>query len=265
MVKKWMGAATLGLAGAMAAVPAQAVPVGLELALMADVSGSLDATDFNLQRDGYAAAFRNAAVHSAIAGASGGVAVTFVYWSSGVTQSIGWTLLTDAASSNAFADLIAGTARPFSGSTRMTNALTFTSGLFAGNGFEGAREVIDVSGDGADSDCGSFVLSCAPLQTARDAFLAGGSARTINALWIDDRDFFGDDPADSINALSYGSTNVIGGTNAFQAIAQNFDDFQAQILAKIGREITGGTVPAPGGLALVGLALAALALTPRRR
>jgi hypothetical protein len=33
---------------------------------------------------------------------------------------------------------------------------------------------------------------CAPLQAARAASLAGG-VTTINALWIGDRDFFGDD------------------------------------------------------------------------
>lgn len=254
----------LGASALLSTAPASAVPVGVELALMADVSGSVDAADFALQRDGYAAAFRSAAVQNAII-AAGGIAVTLVYWSDAPTQSIGWTQITNAAQADAFADLIAATGRPSSGGTEMTSALNFTRGLFANNGFEGGREVIDVSGDGADSSCGFTVMVCAPLQAARDAFLGGGANRTINALWIDDRDFFGDDPADAINALTYGTTNVIGGPNAFQAIAQNFSDFQREILTKLAREIGPNPVSSPGALSLVALALAGMALVRRRR
>jgi hypothetical protein len=53
--------------------------------------------------------------------------------------------------------------------------------------------VIDIVGDGAESEVCSFSAAvCAPLQAARAASLAGG-VTTINALWIGDRDFFGDD------------------------------------------------------------------------
>ena len=263
-MKKMLGAVAMAAVAALTTTPSHAVPVGLELALMADVSGSLDSTDFNLQRDGYVAAFRDASVQSAIT-AAGGIAVTLVYWSSAAAQSIGWTLITNATEANAFADAIAATARPSSGGTAMTNALNFTSGLFANNGFEGTREVIDVSGDGSESDACSFSdPTCAPLQAARNAFLGGGTNRTINALWIDDRDFFGDDPSDTINALDYGNANVIGGPGAFQAIAQDFAAFEREILTKIGREIINHT-PAPGGLPLVAVALAGLALMRRRQ
>jgi hypothetical protein len=64
--------------------------------------------------------------------------------------------------------------------------------------------VIDIVGDSAESEVCSFSAAvCAPLQAARAAALAGG-VTTINALWIDDRDFFGDDHADQVQALPYG-------------------------------------------------------------
>ena len=248
---------------------AWAVPVDLELVLLADVSGSLDNVDFALQRDGYVSAFNSAGIQSAIlGGALGQIAVSLVYWSDSPSIAVNWTLIDSAAAASNFASAIAAAPRSSSGSTGMTRALTFGAGLFANN-YEGTRLTIDVSGDGAESNACNFDdETCLPLQAARDSFLAGGANRTINAIWIDDRNFFGDDAADTINALDYGATNVIGGANAFQLIAQDFGDFQQGIASKLTREIVGGDpVPAsePASLALFGLGLAGLALIRRRK
>ncbi|MDZ7829131.1 MAG: DUF1194 domain-containing protein [Halofilum sp. (in: g-proteobacteria)] len=242
------------------------MPVDLELVLAADVSGSVDSTDFALQRDGYEAAFRDASLISKIAGGSiGSIAATLVYWSDSAVQSVGWTRSVTPRRPMRLPNAIAAAGRPSSGSTGMTNALNFSAGLFA-NDFEGSREVIDVSGDGSESVACSFSNpSCVPLQDARDAFLAGGDDRTINALWIDDRNFFGDDSVDTINALAYGDTNVIGGPGHFQDIVQDFPEFGAAILRKLEREVTSDPVPAPGVLTLFGFGLLGLAFASRRR
>jgi hypothetical protein len=237
-----------------------ATSVGTELILLADVSGSLDATDFNLQRDGYAAAFRDADVINAIMSETGGIAVTLVYWSDGQVQSVGWTQITDAVSSNAFADAIMAAVRPSSGGTRMANAMNYAAGLF-NNGYESTRQVVDVSGDGADSDNGYMNANAPNVQAARDNLVANG-ADMINALWIDDRDFFGDDLEDIVKAVPYGQNNVIYGSGSFSWIVNSYQDFEGAVKNKIYTEIHG--VPEPATMLLLGPGLIGLAALRRR-
>src|SRR6266851_6024971 len=75
--------------------------VDVALVLAVDVSLSIDAEEFALQRAGYAAAFRNERVVNAITGGStGAVAVTYLQWSGAREQQqvIGWRLITDRSS-----------------------------------------------------------------------------------------------------------------------------------------------------------------------
>lgn len=246
------------------AAQANAVAVSTELFLLADVSGSLNNTDFTLQRDGYEAAFRDAGIIAQIESV-GGIAVSLAYWSDTPSTAVGWTHITDAASSNAFADAIASAARSSSGSTGMARAIDFAVPLFGTNGFESDRQVIDISGDGADS-----VSGAAAVAAARDAALAGG-VDTINAVWIEDeaqpsgRTFFCLDPVCNVNPLDYGNSFVIGGANAFQTVASSFDGFAAAITSKIGREITPNPTPLPSTLLLFGLGLAGLGWRSRSK
>ena len=97
-------------------VPAFAVSVSTELLLLVDVSGSIDASEYALQKTGYVNAFKNATIQAVIGGLPGGIAVAYAEWS-GAAQSmkVDWTQLTDAASANAFAAAIAATTRTSSG------------------------------------------------------------------------------------------------------------------------------------------------------
>ena len=54
-ILRWAGVAVL------AAIPSFGATVGLDLSLLVDVSGSVDSTEFNLQKTGYVNAFSNAA------------------------------------------------------------------------------------------------------------------------------------------------------------------------------------------------------------
>src|SRR5260370_1997056 len=81
MRKQFVGALILALAGLGGRV-AGAEPVDLQLILAADVSISVDNEEFQLQREGYAAAITSGPVLEAIrAGPHHAIAVSFIEWS----------------------------------------------------------------------------------------------------------------------------------------------------------------------------------------
>lgn len=221
--------------------------VDLELSLVVDVSGSVDSGEFGLMMEGYAQAFEDAAIQSAISGGSvGAIAVNMVQFASSAAEVIPWTLIDGAASADAFSGIVRGTARDGSigSSTGIGEGIAVSTGTFAGNSFESMRQVIDVSGDG-DNNTGRVVAD------ERDAALAG-EVDTINGIVISD------DASGSV--LAHYRSEVIGGDKAFATSADDFDDFADKILAKINAEILGIPLPdeSPGALPAVARGATAL-------
>src|ERR1700761_2426992 len=90
--------------------------VDLLLVLAADVSRSIDAEKFQLQRSGYATALANPRVLDAIAsGRYGRIGLTFVEWSGVGNQKvvIDWTMVGDAAAAKSFGDHLLEAPRSF--------------------------------------------------------------------------------------------------------------------------------------------------------
>jgi hypothetical protein len=244
----------LGAALLASPMASRAQLVDLELSLLVDVSGSITASEFDLQRQGYADAFASASLQNKILSTAGdrigAIAVNLVFWA-GIgqqTEVVGWTLLDSAAAIDDFAAAIAGAPRtyPSHGRTAIGDALGFATPLFTTNTFTSARQVIDVSGDGATND-GS------DTATARDAALASG-VDAINGIVI----------LGEAGVQDFYTNNVVGGTGHFLRSAAGFEVFGDAIADKLAFEI-GGTVPEPATYGAIGAAvLCGLALWRRR-
>src|SRR5512133_2950491 len=88
-----------------AATAARADTVDLELVLAVDVSGSVNQARFELQKQGYVAAFRNPRVLRAIrSGAAQAIAVTMLQWTGPELQIqvVPWIRVRDERSADAF-------------------------------------------------------------------------------------------------------------------------------------------------------------------
>ena len=214
------------VAPAQAQSPAPPAPkddVALALVLAVDASGSVDNRRFELQKRGYAAAFRSRQVLNAIRSlGTPSIAVAMMQWTGPRLHVVvvDWALVKDEASVGALADAIDGAPRQlFGGGTSISGAIDFSRLLLAQCPCHPARRVIDISGDGSNN-------AGRPATQARDEAVHDGVG--INGL-----------PILSLEPLldRYYYDNVIGGPGAFVIPAENYDTFADAILKKLITEI----------------------------
>ncbi len=216
-------------ASASAPVTAQTSPAGpnavdVALVLAIDASGSVSDDRFELQKQGFAAALRNAKVLAAIrAGDHRAIAVLMLQWTGPPQQEVmvPWTIVNDEASAIRVAAAIeASPRRLMGGGTSISGAIDYSVKALATAPYRATRRVIDISGDGANN-------IGRPAEQARDEAVRQGIR--INGLPIltvePDLD-------------QYYRKNVIGGPGAFVIVAKTYDQYSDAILHKLVTEIS---------------------------
>lgn len=219
---RWATALALML-GMGSAATTQTSTVDLQLVLAVDASGSVNQARFDLQKQGYAAAFRNPRVLRAIqSGRIQSIAVTMAQWTGPAQQVlvVPWTLVRDRASADSLADAIEKTQRQlFGGGTSISGAIDFSVTLMPTGPYRGMKQIIDISGDGSNN-------RGRPVTAARDeAVRAGISINGLPILTLEpdlDRYYY---------------DNVIGGPGAVMVPAESYEAFADAIIKKLIIEI----------------------------
>lgn len=211
-----------------------AEPVDLALVLVSDVSRSVDDAEFRMQKKGYAAAFADPRVLSAIRnGAIGAIAVAYVEFAGAyeVKTVMDWRIVRDPASVRAMTDTLEAAPRSFWGRTSISAGIDRAAQLLAEAPVETTRRVIDVAGDGTNN-------AGRDVTAARDDAVRGGI--TINGLSI-----INDNPVSYTFAhvqppgglTEWYRNNVIGGPGSFVVEVREFSAFGEAMTRKLINEI----------------------------
>jgi hypothetical protein len=217
-----------------------AEPVDLLLVLAADVSRSVDADKFKLQREGYAAAISDKHVLDAIrAGRNHRIAVLFLEWLGLGNQKvvIDWTPIDGPKAAQEFGDRLIESGRSFNDRTSISGGIDFAVAQIARAPFSAERHTIDVSGDGTNN-------AGREITQARDEALALGI--TINGLVILSEHPLSWNPEHTNppgGLANYYRYNVTGGPGSFVLEAKDFNSFCQAIVKKMIAEIADATPP----------------------
>jgi hypothetical protein len=233
-LRRSAGLLTIVIALLVLAPARAAEKVDLLLVLASDVSRSVDADKFELQRRGYGHAMSDPRVIEAIrSGTNGRIGVCFMEWSGVMSQKlvIDWTAIGSADTARQFGDRILEAPRSFTDRTSISAAIDFAMAQLERAPFESPRRTIDVSGDGTNN-------SGRDVTTARDEAVAKGV--TINGLVILSERPLAWNPEHTNppgGLENYYRQNVVGGPRAFVIAAQDFHAFGQALINKLIAEV----------------------------
>ena len=223
---------------------ARAAEVDLELVLAVDASGSVNASEFQLQLGGIAEAFRDPAVQAAaMSGPRQQVAVAMLVWSDSAFPKFptDWFLIDSPAAAANLASVAQSFTNKVSrtqgiggggGGTAIGDAIAYAITMINENGHQAPRRVVDVSGDGVETPPwfgDAYMLPDAKLLAARHNVLVNGLAITT----------------DFPDLVDYYRSAVITGPGSFAIRAAGFEDFRHAMREKLLREMTSAIAAAP--------------------
>ena len=201
--------------------------VDLELVLAIDASSSVDEREWELQRKGYAAAFRDPKIQEALAsGPQKRVAIAVVVWADATVPrwESDWFVLGTPADGDRMAAFMNTLPRIPEGGTGIGPGVAAAIRKLDRNGLTAPRQVVDVSGDGRETPPRENVVM---MPMARS--LADARGVTINGLAILS--------ADDLSLATWYRDNVITGQSSFVMSAAGYADFGVAIRKKLLREI----------------------------
>ena len=215
---------------------ANAEEVDLELVLALDASGSINEREFLLQLEGTARAFEAPQVQHAItSGPIGRIAVSVLIWSDATFPKIksDWYVLNSVETAQDFASIVRNflsttqrTPGPSAGGTGIGAGIEVALRMIETNDHVGARRIIDVSGDGVETDPRTNSVIRLPqaraLAEARGVLINGLPIQTVEHPFLDE----------------YFVEHVISGPGAFVVTAFGFNDFARAIREKLLSEIS---------------------------
>lgn len=208
--------------------------VDVALVLVTDVSRSIDDSEYDLEKKGYAAAFADPKVIAGIRGGMvGSIAVTYVEFAGSheVSTVVDWTLIRDEAGARAFGEQLLAAPRTAYGRTAIGAGIQLALKSLASSPYEAQRRVIDVCGDGTNNNGPE-------VSDVRDAAVEMGI--TVNGLAI-----INDHPVSWTFAhvappgglANYYREHVAGGVGNFVLEVHDFSSFGEAMTRKLIEEI----------------------------
>jgi hypothetical protein len=224
----------------------------MELALVLDGSGSISASDWVKQLDGYKSVFASGTFYDTYVAPSmfDSLVVSAYQFAGTVVQEIGWTSIGNNTQASDFGNMFNTTNFvKLNGSTNTEAAIRQAMQSIMDNGITGSKLTIDISTDGNPTAC---LDPC--VNPVSDALAAADTARsngiTINAIGVG-------------NSISTTFLSNLVSPTGFYLIANTYDQFAGTLQTKLGKEII--NVPEPSVLFLFGTGLLCVVMGRRRK
>ncbi|MDB5570581.1 MAG: hypothetical protein JWN93_1764 [Hyphomicrobiales bacterium] len=240
--RSWIAALACMLAATLVAQPNAiakdgSLDVDVELVLAVDISYSMDPDEQRLQREGYIQALVSPQFLNALkSGPYGRIAVAYLQWASQMDQDVllPWTVIDGPESAQRVAERLTEAPYRRAQRTSISGAIDSSMKLFEGNGMNGLRRVIDVSGDGTNN-------SGRPVALAREEAVNQGVIINGLPLLVRPSSWGFNDIA---NLDEYYEDCVIGGVGAFSIPIRDRTQFIEATRTKLVQEIAMAPPPA---------------------